>query len=120
MQAILHALENGPCEKMMKNAVKMREDSFIGQPTTVLRREEFKGTRVTYWMSPAFGCAILKYTVERFGDTDGWTATFEGRAVSAKVGEPDPRLFEDNAYRVTTEEDVEKILEAEAARDNVH
>jgi len=58
----------------------------------------------------------LKYTVERRESKDGeWAVTYEGRATSAKLGEPDARLFDlGDDYETVTEEEAEKRLTAES------
>ena len=71
--------------------------------------------RVTHWRAAAFGCMSLKYTVERLGkDGTTWNTTYEGRATSAKLGEPDARLFNLGAdYETASEAEIDKRISAD-------
>src|SRR5438552_736392 len=90
------AVQNSlPCDKLQSHGTtKLREDTFLGFPVTVVLMRSGNSIRVTHWRAAAFGCMSLKYTVERLGkDGTTWNTTYEGRATSAKLGEPDARLF---------------------------
>jgi hypothetical protein len=51
----------------------------------------------TEWRAPALGCRTLTYKVEDQQADGSWFLRTEGRVVSLKLEEPDPKLFDDGA-----------------------
>jgi hypothetical protein len=110
-------LNSLPCESLQSHGTtKLRQDTFLGFPVTVVLMRNGDALRTTHWRAAAFGCMSLKYTVERREGKDGaWAVTYEGRATSAKLGEPDARLFDlGDDYETVTEKEAEKRLTAES------
>src|SRR6266851_5018820 len=97
------------------SCTKLRTDTFLGFPVTVVLMQSGNSIRVTHWRAAAFGCMSLKYIVERLAkDGTTWATTYEGRAISAKLGEPDQRLFDLGAdYETVTDAETDKRLSAD-------
>jgi hypothetical protein len=96
--------------------VRIGADTLAGQFVVVVRNDQLGGSyvrRVTDWRAPELGCQTLKYRVEDQKADGTWRLMTEGRLVSLKLEEPDPKLFDQGAdYAEAKPSDVHrKILE---------
>jgi hypothetical protein len=82
--------------------VRVGEDTVAGQGVVVVERElptaEGQGKmKETDWRAPELACPTLSYKVEQQQADGSWWLRTEGRVVSLKLEEPDPKLFDDGA-----------------------
>lgn len=84
-----------------QNVVVVRETVGL-----IMRRE-------TDWRAPGLGCQNLAYKVEDQNPDGSWRLRTEGRLVKLKLGEPDPKLFDEGAdyTEAKASEVYRKILE---------
>jgi hypothetical protein len=93
-------------------------DLVAGQMVVGVRTDLTQGPvlkRMTEWRARDLGCLTLNYRVEDQKPDGSWWLRTEGRLVSLKLEEPDPKLFVDGAgYTEAKPSEVEsKLLEVQ-------
>jgi TonB family protein len=103
----------------MAGEAMVATDKVAGQDAVAVRKDLSEGgqltRRMTDWRAPALGCQTITFKVEDQKPDGSWWLSTEGRLVSLKLEEPDPKLFDDGAgYTEATLSEIErKLLEVQ-------